>query len=87
MSVNMPLTNGVHFSTILQAEGLQLYQKYAPLQVFSKIFAQIYCYLLGVSGNFTNLYFTENVLVAGAGRCNVLKIFIFHKSYSIYAGP
>ena len=33
------------FSTILQAEGLQLYQKYAPLQVFSKIFAQICSYL------------------------------------------
>ena len=29
------------FSKILQAEGLQLYQKYIPLPVFSKIFLQI----------------------------------------------
>ena len=29
------------FSTKLQVKDLQLYQKYAPLQVFSKIFAQI----------------------------------------------
>ena len=87
MSVNVPLTNGVHFSTNLQAEGLQLYQKYAPLQVFSKIFAQICCYLYGVSGNFTNSCFPENFLVASASRCKVLKIFIFHKSYSIYVGP
>ena len=33
------------FSTKLQVEGLQLYQKYAPLQVFSEIFAQICSFL------------------------------------------
>ena len=27
------------FSTKLQTDGLQLYQKYAPLQLFSKVFA------------------------------------------------
>ena len=33
------------FSKILLAEGLQLYQNYAPLQVFSKIFAPICSYI------------------------------------------
>ena len=36
ISVEVPLTNGVHFSTILQAEGLQLYQNYAPYKYFPR---------------------------------------------------
>ena len=33
------------FSIKLQVEGLQRYQKYAPLQVFFKVFAQICSFL------------------------------------------
>ena len=52
------------FSTKLQAEGLQLYQKYAALQIFPQGFAQIFSYLERISRHFTNFYFPENVLVA-----------------------
>ena len=51
------------FSTKLQAEGLQLYQKYSLLQVFSKGFAQIFSYLKKISRHFTNFYFPEKLLV------------------------
>ena len=43
------------FSTSLPAEGLQLYQKYAPLQVFSKVllrFATIYDKFLDILETF-----------------------------------
>ena len=43
------------FSTRLQAEGLQLYQKYTLLQVFSKVllrFVAIYDELFDISGTF-----------------------------------
>ena len=63
------------FLKILQVEGLQLYQKYASLQIFSKSFAQICSYLQGVSRNFINLCFPENLLVAAASRCKVFNIF------------
>ena len=52
------------FSTKLQTEGLLLYQKLAPLQVFSTIFPQI-----------SNFCFPENLLVADA-NVKVLKIFV-----------
>ena len=75
-------------STILQTEDLHIYQKYAPLQVFSKIFAQICSYLYGVFRNFTNICFPKNLLVAPASCCKVLKIFISLKvTIYIYAGP
>ena len=52
------------FSTKLQTEGLLLYQKLTPLQVFSTIFPQI-----------SNFCFPENLLVADA-NVKVLKIFV-----------
>ena len=51
-------------------------QTCAPLQEFSKIFAHICSFLQRVSRNFTNFCFQENLLVAAANRCKVLKIFI-----------
>ena len=59
-------------STKSKTEGLQLYQKYAPLQVFSEAFPQICNYLKRVSRNFANFCFPENLLVAIANRCKVL---------------
>ena len=57
------------FSTKLHFEGLQLYQKYAQIQVFSNIFAQVCCFLANVYQTFTNLRFPENLLVAAfSGR-------------------
>ena len=58
------ICNGVHFFLAkLQVDGRQLYQKYVPLQIFSKIFAQIYSFLYRVPQNFTNFCFPENILV------------------------
>ena len=57
------------FSTKLYFEGLQLYQKYAQIQVFSNIFAQVCSFLANVYQTFTNLRFPENLLVAAfSGR-------------------
>ena len=33
------------FSPKLEAEGVQIYRELAPLQVFSKVFAQIFSYM------------------------------------------
>ena len=64
------------FSKKFQAEGPHLYQKYAFLQVFSKVFAKICSY-------FCYFYFPEKLLVTAAKRCKVLKIFI-SKKLSVY---
>ena len=61
-------TNQLTNEVISQVEGLQLYQKYAPLQVFPRFLRRFV--------NFTNLCFPEKPLVAAASRCKVLKIFI-----------
>ena len=70
------ICNEVHFLTKLQAEGLPLYQKHASQLVFSKIFVQIFSYLKRVFRIFISFCFPENLLVAAANRCKVLKIFI-----------
>ena len=44
--INWKTCNVFHISAKLRLEGLQIYLKCAPLQVFSKDFAQIYSYLL-----------------------------------------
>ena len=50
------------FSTKLQAEGLQLYQKYALLQVFSKGFAQIFSYLKKISISQKSFQLTQTTI-------------------------
>ena len=62
------------FLARLQAESLQFYQKYCPLQIFYKVslrFLAIYCEFL-----FGNFYFWEHLSVAAVNRCKVFKIFI-----------
>ena len=71
--------------TKLQAVGLQFYQKYASLQVFFKIFARI-CSTVIYKKFFEILrtfYLPENLLVAAANRCKILKILISIK-FTVY---
>ena len=59
------------FSTRLQNEGRQLYQKYVHLLL--RRFLTIYNGFLDIIGNF---YFPDLLLIVVANRCKVLKIFI-----------
>ena len=61
-----------------EAAKLQLYQRYASVQVIFNVFSQI-CSVVICKENFrdfTNFSFPENLLVAAANRFKVLKTFI-----------
>ena len=62
----------------MKLQYLQLYQRYASLQVlFNIFFSDLFCsYLQRNFQNFTNFCFPENLLVAAANRFKVLKTFI-----------